>query len=178
MNLLAKNYANAFYSLAKDEGIEKDILSDLSVVTKLFSDNDEYVSIMNSPMIALSEREKMLDDAFSKSVSPYTLNLLKILVSKKSLNLVFECEKIFVALYNKDNNIEKVTAVTAIPLSKRLSEKLTDRLFSVLNKTVILENVVDKSLIGGIMLRYENKQTDSSIRNRLMAIEKTINSDN
>ena len=70
----------------------------------------------------------------------------------------------------------KSAAITAVPLSDELREKLIKKLEKDTGKTIALEQRVDKSILGGIILRTENSQTDASVRARLDAIRTELTS--
>ena len=60
------------------------------------------------------------------------------------------------------------------PLSDKLRKKLVDKLQSVSGKTVILHEKLDKSILGGIVLRYANTEIDSSVKTKLDNIKAQI----
>ena len=57
-----------------------------------------------------------------------------------------------------------------------LKEKLIKKLEKDTGKTIALELRVDKSILGGIILRTENSQTDASVRARLEGIRAELSS--
>ena len=60
-----------------------------------------------------------------------------------------------------------MTAVTAIPLDEEQMEKLKNKMAGVTGKQIVLKNQVDPSVLGGVLVRVENKQIDDTIKNRL-----------
>lgn len=66
--------------------------------------------------------------------------------------------------------------VTAVPLSSALSMKLKEKLEKTLNKKIIMHESTDRGLLGGIIVRYENSEIDSSVRGRLEKLKLQINS--
>ena len=77
-------------------------------------------------------------------------------------------------MYYQKKNILEVTATTVQPLSDKLRKKLVDKLQSVSGKTVILHEKLDKSILGGIVLRYANTEIDSSVKTKLDNIKAQI----
>ncbi len=43
-----------------------------------------------------------------------------------------------------------------------------------MDKTINLRNIVDKDIIGGVLLRIENKIVDGTIKGQLESMRKTI----
>ena len=76
----------------------------------------------------------------------------------------------------KANNIEKVTVITAQELGEAMKEKLLSKLEKEYAKKIVPEYKVDADIIGGIIIRTENSQTDASVRSRLDAIKAQLSS--
>lgn len=163
-------YANSLFSLADGEDKLESVLEALEFVKSVLEDNPEYPSVLDAPMIKLEERLSLIDSAFC-TVDEYVVNFLKLLCEKKNVHTFADCFKQFVKLYNKKNNIEKITVITAVPLSDSLKPKLMEKLERETGKKVIPEYRTDKSILGGIIIRTENSQTDASVLSRLEAIK-------
>jgi hypothetical protein len=74
---------------------------------------------------------------------------------------------VFKKQFNKDHGILPVTAVTTIPLSDELREKLIQKLESVTGKRVELECRGDPECLGGVRLDLDGMQLDGTVRRRL-----------
>ena len=172
MTDFAASYGASLYSLCKDEGKTDLVHNQLNELEPLLS--DEYKALLDSPMIDLEKRLSLVDEAFSGKVCEYVLNFLKLLTEKKAVYKFGECARRFEAMYNKDNNIEIVTAVTAVPMSGELKEKLADKLSGLINKTVVVHSKTDSTMIGGLVVRFSDTQIDSSVKNRLESIKNQI----
>lgn len=175
MKPLSTVYAASLFSLADEENVLPEIMDELSALGSIFEDNADYASILDSPTLPLSSRLALIDEAFSDA-HEYIKSFIKILCEKKCVHLFGECIRYFEKLYNKKYNIENVTVITAAPLSDALREKLRAKLSKDLGKEIILDLKVDKNLLGGLIIRTENSQTDASVRARLDAIRKQLES--
>ena len=51
-------------------------------------------------------------------------------------------------------------------LAKELSKKY--------NKNVTLENIVDKSILGGVLVRLENEEIDGTVKTRLSKVKEQL----
>ena len=175
MTQISSVYASSLFSLAEDENKIDTIMEELKELSVVFSENRDYPALLDSPTIPLSERLSLIDNAFS-GVDEYIINFLKILCEKKCVYAFSDCAKHFEKLYNKANNIEKITVITAVPLSDSLKEKLVKKLGAEYNKKIVPEYKVDSKILGGIIIRTENSQTDASVRSRLDAIKAQLSS--
>ena len=175
MRSASVTYAHSLFDLAQEENIETAIFEELTVLSEIFRENPDYAILLDSPTINLEERLSLIDEAF-KDIGEYIKNFLKILCERKYIHIFPDCVKEYEKQYNKHLGIEKVTVITAVPLSEELTEKLLKKLEKDTGKKIKLELKVDKSILGGIILRTENSQTDASVRARLDSIRTQLSS--
>ena len=176
MSPFAHIYAASLFSLSEDEKLCDIFIEQLSSIDSIINENREYKILLNSPTLSLEQRTSLIDEAFS-SAHEYVINFLKLLCEKKCMHTFSDCVKEYKKLYNKKNNIENVTAITAVALSDELRKKLISKLQKDYGKKIQLQEKVDKSILGGIILRTENSQTDASVRTRLEAIRAQLSSE-
>lgn len=176
MKSLSLTYAHSLFSLAEDEGLTEKIYEELRSLSEIFSENKEYIALLDSPSIPVAKRFELIDEAF-ETYMEYVTNLIKILCEKRRVFLFTDCIKEYEKLYNEKLGIKRVTAITATPLSEKLKKKLIDKLEKEWGKKIDLTEKVDESILGGIILRTDNSQTDASVRTRLDLIKSQIASD-
>ena len=117
-------YGGALYDLAKDEDLSAQILADLGAFAAVFRENPDYRRLLTEPSIPKAEREALLDEAWKDALHPYTLNFVKLLCANGTVSQLPDCETVYRARYNEDNNILAVTAVSAAPMREELQEKM------------------------------------------------------
>lgn len=174
--IIAQRYAVSLFEVSQEFNIQNEILNDVKVVKQIFDDNSEFYKILCVPTINKSEKETLLNNIFNERLNIYTLNFLKILSDKGRINCYDEITSYFIKLYNDKNNIKEIVAVTAIPLSDDLAAKLKTKLCEITGKTIVLKNEVDKSLIGGVMLKIDDNQFDGTVKGRLNSLKKALSS--
>ena len=174
MTQIAKNYADALYELAVDEGLADQLLPQLDGVAGLVAGNEEYVRLLSAPNVPKPERLRALDEAFSGRVHTYLLSFLKLLCERGHIRELKACAARYRGRYNADHGILEATAVTAVPLRADLQKKLAGRLGELTGKRVDLQNRVDPSVLGGIRLEYEGTELDGTVRQRLDGLKKTL----
>ena len=76
MSSVTSVYASSLFSLAQDENKLDLIMEELKELLSVFSQNSEYCNLLDSPVIALSERLLLIDEAFSDA-DKYIVNFLK-----------------------------------------------------------------------------------------------------
>ena len=70
-------------------------------------------------------------------------------------------------LLNNKNNIIEGTVISAVALTAKKVKELEETLSKKYNKNITLENKVDKSILGGVLVRLGNIQIDGSVKTRL-----------
>ena len=76
--------------------------------------------------------------------------------------------------YDEHYNIERVEAISAIPLTSEQINKLQIKLEKVTGKQIVVTNTIDSSILGGMKLRYLGIQLDGSIKTKLDNFEKSL----
>lgn len=170
-----KEYAKALFLLAEERGAMQTILSDLREAAAALAEAPDYVALLDSPALSREEKDALIDEAFA-SLDGDLCSFLKILSAKHALYTLSRTADAYEALCDEAMGIIRAEAITAAPLSEAQAERLKARLEEETKKTVILSNTIDPSLLGGVKLRYMGKQLDGSLKNRLDAIRRTLQS--
>ncbi len=160
------NYGNALYALAAEEKIEDRVKEELAQIKEAIEKNPEFITLLDSPGIELDTRLNIVSDCFT-GAHEYLLNFIKILTQERAVHLFNKCISAYNAQYDVAHGIEHVTAVTVVPLTDSEKQKLTCSLQQKRGTKIVLENVIDTSILGGIVLRFHDSQTDASLLGRL-----------
>lgn len=171
----AKEYAKALFSLSVELDEVEETYSDLKDCSLAVSAQSDYTRIIDSPALPKAERLALIDSAFS-TVCENVRNLMKILCERGRFYMLTELFSDYEELYLEYRGICRAVAVTAQPLGKDQLSRIKEKLSAITGKTILLENKIDPSVIGGIMLRYGGVQLDGSVRARLDEIEHRLKS--
>lgn len=174
MTQVPMNYAGALYTLALEEGVTDRFLQEMETLARSFAAEPDFLRFLSIPNIDKQERSQAVDDLLRGKVHPYMLNFLKVLTEEGYARYFGDCCQGFRQMYDKDNSILRVTAVTAIPMTQSQSVRMTEKLSAITGKTVVLTNTVEPACLGGVKLRYDSVQVDDTIHNRLMTVESML----
>ena len=167
-------YGLALYDLAQSEDLSEQILKELDVLRRSFSQEPDFVKLLSTPALTKQERCNILDQSFRGKVQPYLLNFLKILTEKGYIRHFPHCCDAYRSFYNEDNGILVVKAVSAVALTSAQVEKLTEKLSATTGKTIDLQCSIDATALGGLRLNYDGKQVDGTVKTKLDAIGKLL----
>jgi F-type H+-transporting ATPase subunit delta len=167
----AKEYGYALYDLAAEEGLEQEIEKEFAEIALVFESNHDFMRLLSNPRISTSERILVLDNVFGNRIQPYLLYLLKLFTESRDVSLIPLAYKEFKNKYYDEKNILLVTAISAVELNENQRQRIINKLEKLMNKTIVLENEVDKTCIGGIRLEYRGHMIDASIKNRFKKLQ-------
>lgn len=170
MTQVGSVYAEALYDLARSEGLSEPILKELDILRQSFEAEPDFIKLLGTPSLTKQERCQILDDSFRGKLQPYVLNFLKILTEKGYMRHFGDCCGAYRELYNRDNGILPVTAVTAVALTADQTDRLTEKLAAITGKKIELRNRIDANVLGGVRLDYDGKRLDDTVVHRLDAI--------
>lgn len=145
MTELARRYGNSLYDLAREEGLDGELLAQLDGAAAVLRQNPAYLRLLSAPVLPKKERAGLLKDAFRDQAHPYIVHFLMLLCDEGLLRELGGCVRQYHDRYNQDHGIVEATAVSAVPLDEAAREKLTRKLAEATGKTVTLAVRVDRS---------------------------------
>ena len=169
----AREYGKALFLISEEDSTSDKILAQVKTAEQVFSANPDYVKLLDSPAVPKEERTGLIDKAFA-GFDECLINLIKIMTERRCVACFDKAAAEYSALYDKSRGIERVEAITAVPLTDSHRAALTAKLSANLGKTVVLSNTVDPSILGGVKLRYAGVQLDGSIKTRLDKFEEAL----
>ncbi len=174
MNRNASIYAASLYSLADEENIAAEVLSELEMVCAIFDSEPDFLTLLASASISKEERTGMLDTCLRGKVQPYLLNFLKLITERGMIRDAGECCAAYRKLYNEAQGILPVSVVSAAPLEKEQKARLQERMEKLTGKKVQLCCKVDPKCIGGIRVDYDDRRIDGTVANRLETVAELL----
>ncbi len=166
-------YARALFSLAHEYGKEEKIGEQLIALARLISENPSYAALLDTPALPLSERVRLIDEALAP-FDEHLVNLIKMLAEKRLAYTVESLAKKYSEALDEAKGILRAEAISAVPMTESQLLTLKEKLEKECKKTVIIKNTLDKSILGGLILRYAGLSEDGSLKNRLEKIEKSL----
>jgi F-type H+-transporting ATPase subunit delta len=159
--------------LAVEQNVVADVERDMRLVLDTIEENDSLKDVLNSPVLAGSDKCNALKALFAKSC-PLTLQLFTLLATNKRIEILKGVAGQYLALYEKMQGQEVAVVVTAVPLDKELEVKILKKLQQITGKEVSLENQIDESLIGGFILRVGDLEYNASLSGKLEKLERKL----
>ena len=174
MTELAREYGDGLYALCEEENISKDVLEQLLMLERLFREQPDFTRLLGNMSLSKDERVKILDSVLRGQIHLYLLNFLKILCERGALNEYEGCLAAFKTLYNQAHGIVEASVTTAVALDDEQRARMAEKLSKMTGKTVVLNEKVDASLVGGVLLEMNGQRYDNTLKNRLKSIHSAM----
>ncbi len=176
MNLskISVRYAKAIFLLAQEKNVLDIVYSDFQLIRQSLQQTPEFTEIISSPVISPKDKLGVLTNVFSKYVSEITMKFLVLVVEKNRETYLLDIARNFEAQYRKENNINEVVVTTKNEINKETAYKIGSLVSEAFDSKVEIKNNTDEEMIGGIIIRIENKQLDLSVNTQLQEIKKNL----
>lgn len=168
---LSQKYAKAIFEVAVDEHKLSEFGAELSQVSEVVSSHADLEAFINNPQVKAEAKKEVFEKLFKEDVSPMVYNFFMLLIDKRRESLLKEIASEYKALANAAQGIVEAEVTVAHELSKAQEDKLVEKLQITTGKTVVIETKIDKSILGGIVVRIGDKLIDGSVIRQMQALK-------
>ena len=175
--LVSKTYGEALYETAMEAGENRavELMEEIRCVNEILEGNPQFDEMMKHPGIAKQEKLQVVDTVFRGRVSDELTGLLEVVVSKErygDLPAVFDY---FIHRVKEQLKIGTAYVTTAVELSQGQKKSLEAKLLQTAGyREMEVCYSVDTALIGGMVIRINDRVVDSSIRSKINALTKQL----
>lgn len=171
---LDRRYAQAIFEVALDNNKVEQYIDELKEIQQLIVTNKEVNQIINHPQISTSRKEEIFKSIFQGKVDKEILSFLLVLLEKKRITelnaIIIQIDKIRL---ENDNKIIAIVK-TVVPLKDNEKTALIGKLNAKYKKSIILQEHIDESILGGVYVRIGDDVIDGTIKNKIQEIKKLM----
>ncbi len=175
---IASRYAKSLIELAQEKNVLNEVIRDIKSIDETLNTSPELRVFFKSPIINPDKKLAIVEKLFKEKSTDLVYRFIVLLVKKGRESHFHEVVASLITQYNLLKGVTPVQLITAVKLDSGLISTMIGALKSKeFLKEVELQVEVDESLIGGFILKYDDKMIDSSVRRRLAELH-TIIEDN
>jgi F-type H+-transporting ATPase subunit delta len=171
-SILARRYAEAYFSLAQEAGDIAGWREQLAAVDETLGDPAVSGALVN-PNTSLADRVReglqLLEGA-----SPQARNLARLLIERRRVGIAREILAHYDALSDKASGIVRAEVTTAVPANAALEKRIRDSLSKQLGSDVQTIVHSDPSILGGLVIRIGDRVIDDSLRTHLQQLQAAL----
>ena len=171
---LVHGYAEALFRIVQAEGELDRVEDELYRFGKSLESSHELKQALSDKSIDRAQRLKILEDLLADKVSPHTLGLLSFVVEQgraRQLPQILE-EVAGLAAEARDSVIAEVRS--AVALDDNQKKQMAEALSKATKKKVEVKNIVDPSVVGGVVAKVGETVIDGSVRRRLEQLKEQV----
>lgn len=168
---LAKKYARAIFELASEENKLGEYGDELKMVAETVAGHEALKAFIGNPQVKSEAKKEILSKLFQEDTTKRIFHFLMLLVDKRRESLIGEIAKEYKALSNEAQNVVEAKITVASALSEAQEKRLIEKLEKTMGKTVVVEKKIDRSILGGVVVRIGDKLIDGSVTRRVKALK-------
>lgn len=175
--LVSKTYGEALYEVAMESGEDKAIalMEEINGLMKVLEENPDFDRLMKHPGIAKQEKLQVVENVFKGRVSSELEGFLNIVVTKERYGELPAIFAYYIDRVKEQQKIGVAYVTSAVELSQSQKEAVTARLLETTDYRKIEPKFhVDSAIIGGMIIRINDRVVDSSIRTKLDGLTKQL----
>lgn len=171
---IGKRYGKAVFELAVENNELEVIYKELSEIKNIFNSIVDLGDILTDDRLSPTEKDQVFNGLVNQFEGT-TRNFLHVVYEYRRMDDMILIIEEFEKRYNqKISNIQGVIR-SVIPLDNKQKSAAEEKLANMLGyKTAELTNIIDESLIGGVIIEANNYVIDGSVRKAINDIRKKL----
>lgn len=167
------NYAKALVELMKERGLLDQTRKTAETLRDYFKERELTLLLMH-PKVPPEEKKVLLQKIAPPAMPQEFLNFLNLIVDRGRSGLLTKIMEAVVQLTITEQGYEKVTLVSAQPLTEEEQRLLRNKLEALWQVKIYLEYRVNPNLLGGIIIQRGDKLYDGSLAGQLFKIKQML----
>lgn len=173
MSRVGKQYAEALFDLATDQGRINEVAKSLRLASVLL-ESPEVKRLLAHPAIPAREKMETIAELLPPETEATALNLLELLVGKGRIAFVPDIAWEYQRLLDRETGVLHVEIHSPRSLSHEETEDIRKALEETWNRTLRLSTSVDPDLLGGMALRIGDLWLDGSLVSQLDRLKREL----
>jgi F-type H+-transporting ATPase subunit delta len=143
-------------------------------IRDVLAEQPSFAAYLADPGIGGTERTATLEKVFKGRVSPLVSNFLGVVNNHGRMRMLGPIAQAFVDLLDEQRGNVEVDVTVAQRLSADQLEQVRQRVSQALGKNAVVHQYVDEDIIGGLVLRVEDRLIDASVKYQLEAMRERL----
>ena len=165
----AGNYAEALLKIGADR-----LYAQLKSVTEIINGSKELKMFFENPLVSANDKKEIIFKIFGKDFDLQIINILNVLADNKRLDIINTVLYCFEEKYETVKNISKVKIISAVEMNTESKNRLIKILTQKLNQKIVPEYKIKKDIIGGLIIKINDKIIDLSLNTKINNMEKQL----
>ncbi len=168
--LIPVRYATALLDFANASDLQDRVYAEAKTITKSYFRFSELRTVLDNPVLAKSEKRKIIILAAGDNMSKPFERFLDLILENNRENHLLSIALKYIDLFRKQKNIHYGKLTTAAPINAATEKKLMAMVENTTGGTIEMEKIIDPQILGGFMFEVDFVRWDASISGQLRRI--------
>lgn len=169
----AARYAKALLDLTLEKGLIDVVEKDLNRFVQVVKESDDFRIFLNSPVVRDDKKIAVYQQVFS-GFSSATMQFFALVTKNGREQLLPEIAHQFERQLMKHRGIVSGSITSAVALTEQTKQAILAQVAPAFEGSLQLSETVDPSLLGGFVIRIEDKQIDASVSSKLKELRQEL----
>lgn len=160
-------YARAVFNVARAENMVDQVEDELRQLKDEITNNLELKKNLTDPSIENYEKIKVMLEILGDDGSKAIKSFAAMMVILDAVDSFEQTYRDFVELANQLKRQVSIEVISVIELDKEILDEIKENVDKKTGLDVRIKNVLDKNIIGGIVIKIGDKVIDLSIKDKL-----------
>jgi len=170
---IARPYAKAAFESALEAKALADWSSVLELLALIASD-EQIISVLTNPNVNAVQRLSVFTSIAGDKLTDNLSNFVKLLSENNRLAALPAIYERFLALKAEHEKTIDVDLASAVALSDKQKDLFATKLEAKLGRKVSIQNTVDSTLLGGVIIKAEDLVIDGSVRGKIAKLAESL----
>ena len=173
--LVSSTYGDALFELALEQNSVDALFEEAQFVLDTILNNEDVLKVFNHPKIRKEEKCTFIENVFKGRVSEEMVGFLHIIVTKDRYNEILSIFEYFIHKVKEHKGIGTARVTSAIEMTQAQKDAVEKKLLATTKYVSFeMEYIVDPSILGGLIIRIEDRVVDSSLKTQLDKMTKEL----
>jgi len=169
---VADRYAGALFELCTTAAKIKATEKDLDALDKSLSGSEDLTRLIKSPVFSTEDQVRAINALLAKSkTSDMTANFIRVVAQNRRLFVLPAIIESFRRMAADARGEVAGDVTSAVKLTAAQLKDLKAALKAKVGKDVALNEIVDPSVLGGLIVKVGSQMIDTSIRTKLTSLK-------
>lgn len=171
---VGENYAGALLELATRRDAAEAYGRYLAEVASLYREEPTFRLFLDTPRVAEERKKAVLREVLADRVPEPFLHFLLVVLEKRRQRSIPRIEEAYRDLLDERFGRVHANVTLALEPDDELRDEITEGLSALLDRQVEANFRTDQDIVGGILVRFEDKVMDGSLRRRLQSLRRRL----
>ena len=168
-------YAHALYGVAERHKILEQTLKEAELIINQVLSIKKFQTVLMSSNVGIYDKHIIITNALSPHFSKIIENVFHVVIDSNRINILKEIFYKFIELVDNKKGILYAEVFTTVEMRDEEKNRIQNLLEQYFGKRLLIEYILDPTLIGGVSFRCGDLLLDFSIKGDLQRIKEDLN---